>query len=224
MRLANPRLAGAEAPIVTQRIAATAGPSIGEQLRYIGRDGLTGMPAPVNDRFIAEVERAVERYGKDEQQAVPPPPAVGPQISLLRIPSLETEGPMARFGLDRFGRLDVPQDSRTIGWHPAYTSVPGHGGATFLAAHFEYVGRAGVFNRISRLGAGDELLVALSDGSAHRYGVMSAMDYALGAIDMGAILYGLEGRESLTLMTCSGPANEGEYAFRTVVLANRIDA
>ncbi len=222
-----PGLAGTEPPpgsIGSRAAARVQGHSLGHELRYIGRDGLTGQPAPVNDRFIAEIERAVERYGKDEQAAVPPPPPVGPQIARLAIAKLGVDAPAARFGLDRFGRLDVPQDAVTVGWHPAYTAIPGAAGATFLAAHFEYAGRPGVFARIATLRAGDECSVALDDGSRHCYRVDSAVDYALGAIDMGAILYGREGVESLTLMTCSGPASEGEYAFRTVVLASRIEA
>ena len=63
--------------------------------------------------------------------------------------------------------------------------------------------------------------MSLTDGSAHVYRVTSVIEYALGTIDMGALLKGREGFESITLMTCSGPPNEGEYAFRTVVLAVR---
>jgi LPXTG-site transpeptidase (sortase) family protein len=195
---------------------------IGEQLRYIGRDQLTGMPAPVDDRFIAEVERAVERYGKDERAAVPPPPLDGPDVASLAIPKLGIDASVRRFGLDRFGRLDVPQDARTIGWNPAYTDLPGAGGETFFAAHFEYLGVPGVFSRLSTLVAGDEVTVRLSDGSTYTYRVTSTVDYPLGAIDMGALLFGREGVEAITLMTCSGPANEGEYALRTVVLAERV--
>ena len=75
----------------------------------------------------------------------------------------------------------------------------------------------------STLLPGDTIEVALTDGTLHRYRVTSTVEYALGTIDMGALLHGREGIESITLMTCSGPANEGEYAFRTVVLAERAD-
>jgi len=194
-------------------------PGIAEQLRHVGRDTATGMPAPVNEQFIAAVERAVDRYGKDEQRAEPPPPVTGADVAAVSIPRLGVRAAVARFGLDRFGRLDVPQDARTIVWHPAYSTRPGEGGATFVAAHFEYRGVPGVFNRLATMAPGDVVVVALSDGSEHRYRVTSTVDYALAAIDMGALLRGREGVESLTLMTCSGPANEGEYAFRTVVLA-----
>lgn len=197
---------------------------LGAELRYVGRDPLTGMPARVDDRFIAEVERSIERYGKDPGQPVPPPPAGPVDVDSLTIERLGLrDAPVGRYGLDAYGRLDVPQDTATVGWNPAYNSLPGEGGATFFAAHFEYAGRPGVFNRLSALLPGDELVVALSDGSRHRYRVTSNIEYALGTIDMGALLHGREGSESITLMTCSGPANEGEYAFRTVVLAERID-
>lgn len=198
--------------------------SFGGQLRYIGRDPLTGMPARIDDRFIAETERAIERYGKDPGQSVPPPPPGPVEIASITIERLGiSAAPVGRYGLDAYGRLDVPQDTSTVGWNPAYNDLPGEGGATFFAAHFEYAGRPGVFNRLSALLAGDTVEVTLTDGTRHRYRVTSAIEYALGTIEMGALLHGREGTESVTLMTCSGPANEGEYAFRTVVLAERID-
>lgn len=194
------------------------------ELRYVGRDPLTGMPARVDDRFIAEVERSIERYGKDPGQPVPAPPRGAVDIVSVTIAGLGLrDAPVGRYGLDAYGRLDVPQDTATVGWNPAYNSLPGEGGATFFAAHFEYAGRPGVFNRLSALAPGDDIEVALSDGTRHRYRVTSNIEYALGTIDMGALLHGREGTESITLMTCSGPANEGEYAFRTVVLAERAD-
>ncbi|MBE0609011.1 MAG: class F sortase [Dehalococcoidia bacterium] len=209
-------------PVSGSQAARATG--LGAELRYVGRDPLTGMPARVDDRFIAEVERSIERYGKDPGEPVPAPPAGPVDIANLTVAGLSLlDAPVRRYGLDAFGRLDVPQDTSTIGWNPAYNSLPGEGGATFFAAHFEYAGRPGAFNRLSALAPGDEIEVALSDGTRHRYRVTSSIEYALGTIDMGALLHGREGRESITLMTCSGPANEGEYAFRTVVLAERAD-
>lgn len=210
---------------IAQDASAGAGQSgLAEQLRYVGRDPLTGSAAPVDDRFIAEVEKSIERYGKDEGQPVPPPSPDGPQIAWLSVPAIGVaQALVARFGLDAFGRLEVPQDSQHVGWNPAYNQVPGAGGSTFFAAHFEYAGRAGVFNRISTLQPGDIVEVGLSDGSTHSYRVSSTVDYNLAAIDMGAILHGREGRESITLMTCSGPPNADGYPERTVVLAERVD-
>lgn len=210
-----------ETPAARAEASAPAG--ILGQLRYIGRDTATGQPASVNDRFIAAVEHAVERYGKDEQQPVPPP-APGPvDVTRLVIPRLGVDAPVARLGLDAFGRLDVPQDTNTIGWNPAYNDLPGNGGATFFAAHFEYAGRPGVFNTISTLQPGDHVEVTLSDGSRQRYAVTSAVDYTIAQVDMGAVLFGREGTESITLMTCSGPPNADGYPMRTVVLATRVD-
>jgi hypothetical protein len=197
-------------------------PGFGEDLRYIGRDGRTGLPARVDDVFIYETERAIERYGQDARDPVPPPPPGPVDITSVSIEKLGlSRVRVGRYGLDAFGRLDVPQDTTTIGWNPAYCALPGAGGATFLAAHVRYQGRPGVFARLSTLVPGDGVTVALSDGSSHPYTVTSVVDYALGTIDMGALLRGREGFESITLMTCSGPENEGEFAFRTVVLAVR---
>ncbi|MEP7215932.1 MAG: class F sortase [Anaerolineaceae bacterium] len=212
-------------PLMVLRARADAvHPGLAEQLRYVGRDPLTGFAAPVDDRFIAEVEKAIERYGKDEGQPVPPPALEGTDVSWLSVPAIGVaKAPVARFGLDAFGRLEVPQDSQHVGWNPAYNALPGEGGSTFFAAHFEYAGRAGVFNRISALKLGDTVEVGLSDGSSRAYRVSSTVDYTLAAIDMGAILHGREGRESVTLMTCSGPPNADGYPQRTVVLAERVN-
>ena len=213
-----------ERPMLGEASAEARQPSLAEQLRYIGRDPVTGVAAPVDDRFIAEVEKSIERYGKDEGEAVPPPPPEGADIALLSVPAIGVmRAPVARFGLDAFGRLEVPQDTQHVGWNPAYNSVPGEGGSTFFAAHFEYAGRPGVFNRITALKPGDLVEVGLSDGSSHRYRVTSAVDYELASIDMGAILHGREGRESITLMTCSGPPAADGYPQRTVVLAESLD-
>lgn len=198
----------------------TAAGSFATGLRYIGRDGATGLPAPVSERFIAAAEHTIERYGKDEGTAVPPPQAEGTGIATLSIARLGLRDiPVGRFGLDAYGRLDVPQDTRTIGWNPAYNALPGEGGATFFAAHFEYAGRPGVFNKLSTLVAGDLITVQLSDGAVYHYRVTSTVDYNLAAIDMGAILFGREGEESISLMTCSGPPGPDGYPMRTVVLA-----
>lgn len=197
-------------------------PGFGEDLRYIGRDGHTGLPVRIDDVFIYENERAIERYGQDEQEPVPPPPPGPLDITSVTIPKLGlSRVRTGRYGLDAFGRLDVPQDTTTIGWNPAYCALPGEGGATFLAAHVRYQGRPGVFAALATLRSGDEVTVGLSDGSAHTYRVTSVVDYALATIDMGALLRGREGFESITLMTCSGPENEGEFPLRTVVLAVR---
>ena len=205
-------------------LAESERPTIARQLRYIGRDASTGLAAPVDDRFISEVERSIARYGKDEGKPVPAPPVDGTDIASLSIPRLGLlDAPVARFGLDAFGRLEVPQNTTQVGWNPAYNALPGQGGATFFAAHFEFAGRAGVFRQLSTMVAGDEIEVRLSDGSRHLYRVTSTVDYSLAAIDMGAVLRGREGRESISLMTCSGPPGADGYPERTLVLAERAD-
>lgn len=198
---------------------ADESPSLASQLRYIGRDGLTGQPVRVDDRFIAAVEKDFEEYGKVEREAEPPPPVGADDVVRLRIPALAVDAVVARFGLDAFGRLDVPSDATTVGWHPAYSDLPGQDGACFLAAHVSWAGGNGVFARLSVLPVGSEVVVTLASGTEVAYHVTSVFDYPLETLDMGALLMGREGMESLTLMTCSGPPDEGEFPLRTVALA-----
>lgn len=203
--------------------SAAGQPGVAEQLHYLGRDPLTGLATTVGDRFIAEMQQSFETYYVEDAEPVPPPPAEGADVARIEIPALGISANVGRFGLDAAGRLDVPQDASTIGWNPAYSDLPGEGGATFFAAHFEYQGIPGVFFGLSDLVAGSDVLVTLSDGSVRTYRVTSTIDYDLASIDMGAILAGREGVESITLMTCSGPGDGGRYPMRTVVLAERAD-
>jgi hypothetical protein len=200
---------------------APGDPGLAASLRHVGRDHLTGLPTRVGEAFIVEQQVARERYGRDEREPIPPPPVAGTDIVGLTVEAINVQASTGRYGVDRFGRLDVPQDAATIGWHPAYSALPGSGGATFLAAHYEYSGRAGIFHELSDLRPGDTIAVHLSDGTVERYVVSSAVDYELGVIDMGALLHGREGMESLTLMTCSGRFVDGTYDYRTVVLAEK---
>jgi LPXTG-site transpeptidase (sortase) family protein len=197
-------------------------PSFDAHLRYIGRDGATGLPARIDDRYIAAVEEDYANYGKVEAEAIPPPPAGEDDLARLTVPALGIDAPIERFGVDKFGRLDVPQDAVTTGWHPGFSNLPGSGASTFIAAHYMYANAPGVFFELATLEAGDEVSVGMASGDGATYRVVSVVDYPLASIDMGALLHGMEGVESLVLMTCSGPPNEGEYPFRTVVIATRI--
>lgn len=196
--------------------------TLGSELRYIGRDGATGMSARVDDRFIAEVEEDVARYGQDRRDPVPPPAPRGPEPARLLVAALGIDAPVARLGRDAYGRLDVPQDRTTVGWNPGDSDAPGEGRSTFLAAHYTYGGLAGVFYRLSTLRPGSIIEAQMDDGTSHTYKVRSTLDYELGVIDMGALLGGREGTESLVLMTCSGPVVDGVFQLRTVVLADRV--
>lgn len=198
-------------------------PPLSRQVHYLGRDPLTGLAAMVGDHYIAAVEESFERYYDEDREPVPPPPAEGLDVTAIAIPAIGVRAPVGRYGIDAAGRLDVPQDRSTVGWNPAYSDVPGTGGATFFAAHYEYGGIPGVFHALSSLREGGEITVTLSDGSERHYRVTSTVDYALAAIDMGAILAGREGVESITLMTCSGPGDGGRYPLRTVVLAEAVE-
>lgn len=212
---------GRDAGPVEAVAVGEAGTSMQQELRYIGRDGRTGMAARVDDRYIAEVDESYENYGKVESVAVPPPAAGEVDLARLVIPEIGVDARLQRYGLDKFGRLDVPSDASTVGWHPAYSAMPGEGGSSFFAAHFSWAGGPGVFSKLAILKRGAVVEVRESTGETARYRVTSVVDYPLATIDMGALLDGRPGLETIVLMTCSGPPNEGEYPLRTVVLAVR---
>ena len=86
----------------------------------------------MNDTFIAETEEAIERYGQDAREPVPPP-AVPVDVASLTVPKLGIRNSrVGRYGLDAFGRLEVPQDTSTGGCEPGLLRPTRRGGLPSL--------------------------------------------------------------------------------------------
>lgn len=151
--------------------------------------------------------------------AIPPPVTpratpVGLQISSIDV----SRYPVRAIGLEPDGQLEIP-DETEIGWY-RYGAAPGRPGATVLAAHVSWNNTTGPFARLGSVEPGDQVEVALDDGTIRRYEVVERAIY--GKLELPRErLWTNSGPETLVLITCGGEFNPDlrRYAQNIVVYA-----
>lgn len=148
---------------------------------------------------------------------VPPPSAVAAR---MMIPRIRVDAPLVDVGITSDGYMDTPGGSAPVGWYQ-HSARPGERGNAVFTGHVDYI-RIGpaVFWNLARLEAGDQITIRLVDGRDLQYRVASVTSYALEALDMTAVLATGQD-ETVTLITCGGAFNGGEYDHRVVVRAVR---
>jgi LPXTG-site transpeptidase (sortase) family protein len=155
----------------------------------------------------------------------PGPPAVPSQAPIpsarpatILIASINVHRPVEAVGVDRFGRLSLPENLWNAGWYKG-GPVPGAPGDAVIEGHAGYPKAPLLFARLSQLHKGDSIVVVLADGSRQRFTVDSLKVWpdGTGPPDMGQPY----GPARLTLITCTGPFDDHykTYADRLAVEA-----
>jgi LPXTG-site transpeptidase (sortase) family protein len=141
------------------------------------------------------------------------PPDVTPRVrpNALVIPDIDVLRPVRAVGLEGDGQLEVP-DETEIGWYQ-YGAAPGHPGATVLAAHVTWNRTVGPFYRLGELEPGDQVDVALDDGTTRSYEVVERTMYDKDELPRQRI-WTNSGPETLVLITCGGDFNPNIRRFR----------
>jgi len=137
----------------------------------------------------------------------PPQPRVPPQE--LTIDDLGVTASVRPVGLDEAGAMEIP-DVSEIGWY-LHGAVPGHPGATVLAAHVWWNGTNGPFRRLGALEPGALVDVRLQDGTETSYVVVKRTMYDKDALPSD--LWRNSGPETLVLITCGGRFDDGSRRF-----------
>jgi hypothetical protein len=148
------------------------------------------------------------------------PPVVEPRLQPtgLTIDDIYVDDPVRPVGLEPDGQLESP-GADEIGWY-RYGAAPGHPGATVLAAHVTWNGEYGPFLNLGDLDPGDEVTVALEDGSERIYEVIERTMYDKDGLPRDRI-WRNSGDETLVLITCGGDFNPeiNRYLQNIVVYA-----
>ena len=109
--------------------------------------------------------------------------------------------PVRPVGLELDGQMEIP-DETEIGWYQ-YGATAGQPGATVLAAHVSWNRTNGPFARLGSVEPGEEIEVALDDGSVRRYQVTERAVY--GKLELPhERIWRNTGDETLVLITCGG--------------------
>lgn len=104
------------------------------------------------------------------------------------------------------GALGTPNNIFDVGWYDA-SGKPGQGGTMLIDGHNGGPHVYGVFKRLPDLEVGDIITIERGDGVVFRYSVVENKEIALDDADKymaTAMKTPVAGKESLTLITCSG--------------------
>jgi hypothetical protein len=144
---------------------------------------------------------------------VPPPRAepVGLQISTINVSGY----PVRSIGLQENGQLEIP-DATEIGWYK-YGATAGHPGSTVLAAHVNWRGSRGPFSQLGTVEPGDQIEVALNDGTTRNYQVTERTMYGKLELPKERI-WRNTGPEELVLITCGGEFNPEIRSFKSNIV------
>ena len=119
--------------------------------------------------------------------------------------------PVRPVGLEPDGQLEVP-DETEIGWY-RYGATAGRPGATVLAAHVSWNRTVGPFAQLGNVEPGEQIEVALDDGTLRRYEVTERAIYGKTELPRERI-WRNTGDETLVLITCGGDYNPEIRRYR----------
>jgi hypothetical protein len=137
----------------------------------------------------------------------PRPRPVGLQMQSIDVARF----PVRPVGLEPDGQMEIP-DETEIGWYQ-YGATAGQPGATVLAAHVSWNRTNGPFARLGIVEPGEQIEVALDDGSVRRYEVTERAVY--GKLELPRErLWRTTGEETLVLITCGGDYNPDIRRYR----------
>jgi hypothetical protein len=164
----------------------------------------SGAPA---DTLSPLAQQLGPRQSAVAEVVAPRPRPVGLQMQSIDVARF----PVRAVGLEPDGQMEIP-DETEIGWYQ-YGATAGQPGATVLAAHVSWNRTTGPFAQLGRVEPGEQIEVALDDGSVRRYEVTERAVY--GKLELPRErLWRTTGDETLVLITCGGDYNPDIRRYR----------
>jgi LPXTG-site transpeptidase (sortase) family protein len=162
-----------------------------------------------------------------------PTPPRGPKPVRLAISRIEVDAPVIELNIEPgTSNPAVPSQGDQVAWYD-FSATPGLASNAVFAGHVDWQTAngqpiAGAFYRLREVHIGDDIRVALEDGSALEYRVTG--NVAVKYDDPNVVkAMGQTSKDVLTLITCGGtwqknPAEEngGNYSHRIIVRAERV--
>ncbi len=138
----------------------------------------------------------------------------------IRVPAIGVDADMVSLGIDRAGRMQVPDGPDPVGWYDQ-SPTPGQTGPSVLAAHVTWNGARGAFFDLATLRHGGRIVVDRADGSRATFTVRSTRQYAKSRFPTLDV-YGNTRGPALRLITCAGRFDRDvrRYSDNVVVYAD----
>ncbi|MFJ3384236.1 MULTISPECIES: class F sortase [unclassified Curtobacterium] len=141
----------------------------------------------------------------------------------VSIPAIGVDASLEDLHRGSAGELDPPKGWDNAGWF-SDGIVPGEVGPAVIAGHVDSPTSAAVFFRLDELVAGDEIHVAMSDGSTRTFTVQDTERASKSAFPTSDV-YGTTPTPQLRLITCDGTFDTatGHYTDNLIVFASLSD-
>jgi LPXTG-site transpeptidase (sortase) family protein len=141
-------------------------------------------------------------------------------VARLTIPAIDVDARVISLGVDSDGVMQSPDNPTDVAWY-TFAAHPGYPGNVVLAGHVDYVNYGpAVFWRLRDLKKGDDIYIALQDGSSFHYRVTSLTNYDDATAPVADIV-GPTATPVVTLITCTGVFDSAAHNYnqRLVVRA-----
>ncbi len=168
---------------------------------YTSKEGSTRAvtTTPAAEEEVSEEEVTVEQ--RNEYSV----PATHPRY--LNIEALGIEkARIISLGQNSNGDLATPNNINDVAWYNG-SALPGSGGTIVINGHNGGPNIVGVFKNLPSLKNGDKITIERGDGTIFTYEIVENIAVSLSEADSymeTAFSSPIEGRESLTLITCTG--------------------
>jgi LPXTG-site transpeptidase (sortase) family protein len=192
------------AEVVPSTVAPQVGPSTGSN--NPDSDG-TGVQNGSDDALSPLARQLGPRQSAIPEVVAPRPRPVGLQMQSIDVARF----PVRPVGLELDGEMEIP-DETEIGWYQ-YGATAGQPGATVLAAHVSWNRTQGPFARLGSVEPGEQIEVALDDGTVRLYEVVERTVYGKSELPRERI-WRNTGEETLVLITCGGDYNPEIRRYR----------
>lgn len=150
-------------------------------------------------------------------------PGAAARPATLTIDRLGITSTLPELGLDPDGTIAEPpvDQPQQAGWY-RYSPVPGNIGPAVVLGHVNGGGRAGIFEQLHTLTAGDLVRIDLTDGTTVAYQVDTVEQIPKDEFPTGRV-YGTTTDAQLRLITCGGvfDTSRGHYDDNVIVWATR---
>ncbi len=180
-----------------------------------------------------EEERPKPRRAEPKQKSEPKKKKKRPNLKVridrkaaapvaVTVPSAGIAAPVIPLGLQRNGKIEVPENIAEAGWWKRGPE-PGERGAAMITAHVNGDGRDGAFANLASVGEGDVIRVRRRDRTTVAFEVDRTERVPKGSFPTKRV-YGKTRLPTLRLVTCGGTfdSTTGHYKDNVIVYATRM--
>lgn len=155
-----------------------------------------------------------------------PPTIITTDTSLpktISIPQINVSANIESVGMDKQGRMDIPQKADNVAWYNLGYK-PGEKGNAVIDGHLDkQTGAPAVFWNLKKLQPGDKIIVTDTQGTQKTFSVIKTINYPYNQFPLKQV-FGPADQPLLNLITCEGQWDKTtkNYSHRTVVYAQLV--